>query len=225
MECCSFEGVITMKKYLLVIALISASIHASLVDNATLFGGVNLRGKLEFDESQDIKENGYTIGIEAHKSIIKLKTGNISIGLGTKYDSTLVTKDNSGVRYEWVSFLPVYSSLRYTHKISNDMSLYTQGKIGYSFAFDKDSVDLYNNAINSDGYDAQYTIDGGLFAGLEFGTELGNYTTGLSYEITKSTGKYTGQDAQTVAANGGSSINTKGNYSKIALTVGYKFGK
>ena len=201
-----------MKKYLLAaLVVLSASTFAA---NVTVFGGVNASGKIETKSSEgteklDAKEMGYFIGVEAHQSVAKLGNGNLEVGLGTKYDSTVVVDidDESAGNEELVSFMPVYGSLKYTHKINNKISVYAQGKAGYAFAFDGKVVD----EINDIGIEAK--TEGGLYTGLGLGAEIGNYNLGVFYDVEKSTLKI--QDREDV----------KNTYSKVALTVGYKFGK
>ena len=114
-----------MKKYLLAaLVVLSASTFAA---NVTVFGGVNLNGDMKFEDSKKDAELGYTAGVEAHKSVAKFANGNLEVGLGTKYDSTITTKDDEG-KYEYASSMPVYGSLKYSHKFPHCIIKCNQSK-------------------------------------------------------------------------------------------------
>ncbi len=139
-----------------------------------------------------------------------------------KYDSTIianVVEDLEG-NEELASFMPVYGSLKYTHKINNKVSVYAQGKAGYAFAFDGELVKDMNYTDSAEKMTAELT--GGVYTGIGLGVEIGNYNVGASYDVNKSTLKTEFTD---LGSGDISSSETKNTYSKVALTVGYKFGK
>lgn len=214
-----------MKKYLLAaLVVLSASTFAA---NVTVFGGVNVNGEIEMKNSTetykyDAEEMGYSVGIEAHKSVAKFGKDNIEVGLGTKYDSTVIANviEELEGNEELASFMPVYGSLKYTHKVNNKVSIYAQGKAGYAFAFDGDLVKDMNYTDSDEKMTAE--LSGGLYTGIGLGVEIGNYNVGASYDITKSTLK---EEITDLVYGDVDSYEIKNIYSKVALTVGYKFGK
>ena len=125
----------------------------------------------------------------------------------------------------------VYGTLKYSHKLNNKVNIYVQGKAGYAFMFDGKTIDEANDSIKEVetliGYDidAEYGIKGKMYTGVAVGAEMGNYTLGLSYDITKADLEITGSEAAGWADFEGENVKTKVEYSKLALTVGYKFGK
>ena len=74
-----------MKKYyLLALMILSTSLLAA---NVTVFGGLNLSGKMSIEEdgietSKSADEVGYTYGLEINKKVKNLENGKIEIGLG-----------------------------------------------------------------------------------------------------------------------------------------------
>ena len=218
-----------MKKYLLAaLVVLSASTFAA---NVTVFGGVNVNGGIQFaDYSEMDTKMGYTVGVEAHKSVAKFTNGNFEVGLGTKYDSTIIN-DETSEAYEYASSMPVYGSLKYSYKVNKKVNVYVQGKAGYVFMFDGKVIDEANDGIKEVetliGYDidAEYGIKGKVYTGVAVGAEMGNYTLGLSYDITKADLEITGSEAADWADFAGENVKTEAEYSKLALTVGYKFGK
>lgn len=218
-----------MKKYLLAaLVVISASTFAA---NVTVFGGINTNGSLQFDgySKMDTKL-GYTAGVEAHKSVAKLGNGILEAGVGTKYDSTIIN-DETKTAYEYASTMPVYGSLKYNYKANKNLNVYIQGKVGYTFAFDGKVMDDLNALIkrvadaNNTTIDAKYEMKGKMYSGVAIGAEMGNYSLALSYDITKADMEITGSEAKLWADYYGDTVNSSAEYSKVALTVGYKFGK
>lgn len=212
-----------MKKYLLAaLVVLSASTFAA---NVTVFGGLNLNGDVKILDSKEDTELGSTIGVEAHKSVAKLGNGNLEVGLGTKYDST-ITNEEDGEEYKYASSMPIYGSVKYNYKVNKNVSLYIQGKAGYAFMFEDETVDNTNDKLASFDLDAKFEMEGKMYTGIEVGAEMGNYTVGLSYDITEADMEIKGSDAEIAAAAVGSGINVKTDveYKKLALTVGYKFG-
>lgn len=217
-----------MKKYLLAaLVVLSASTFAA---NVTVFGGMNMNGEIEMKDlgetyKYDAEDMGYTVGAEVHKSIAKFEKGNLEFGLGTKYDST-VTANITNVlegNEELASFMPVYGSLKYSHKINNNVNIYAQGKVGYAFAFDGKFVKDEMNYTDLDlGEKQTAELKGGLYTGIGLGMEIGNYNIGASYDITKSTLKAEWTD---LVYDDVEKFEIDNVYSTVALTVGYKFGK
>lgn len=224
-----------MKKYLLAALLVlSASTFAA---NVTVFGGLNANGEIKFEDSKEDAELGYTAGVEAHKSVAKFVNGNLEVGLGTKYDSTITNKED-GEEYEYASSMPVYGSLKYTYKVNKKVNLYLQGKVGYAFMFDGKTIEDINESViftddttyyYEEGFKAE--LNGGLYTGVGIGAEIGNVSLGLSYDVTKATYKYSAYEIyddyldNSYDDSYNDSQEADVEYSKLALTVGYKFGK
>jgi hypothetical protein len=211
-----------MKKYLLAaLVVLSASTFAA---NVTVYGGLNLNGDVKILDSKEDTELGSTIGVEAHKSVAKLGNGNLEVGLGTKYDST-ITNEEDGKEYKYASSMPIYGSVKYNYKVNKNISLYIQGKAGYAFMFEDETVDITNDDLASNHLDAKFEIEGKMYTGIAIGAEMGNYTVGLSYDITEADMKLNGSDAEAIAEAMEMNVKTDVEYKKLALTVGYKFGK
>ena len=211
-----------MKKYLLAaLVVLSVSSFGAVVDNVTVFGGVNMDGKLGIDwadgtnEKYNADEIGYTVGVEAHKQVAKFSAGKLELGVGAKYDSSFIN-DELYEDGDIATTMPVYGSAKLSFKATKTTNIYLQGMLGYAFAADGDAVKDIN-----DYYDYYYggsaEMEGGMYTGIGLGVESGNYTVGLLYDITKTT--------LVVEVPGAEDSESDYDYSKVALTVGYKFGK
>ncbi len=197
-----------MKKYLLAaLVVLSASTFAA---NVTVFGGVNMNGETTVkadggEESIDAEEMGYVIGVEAHNEVAKFKNGKFELGLGTKYDSEFIV-DSGSENVSYVSTLPIYASAKASFKAAAGVNVYVQGLLGYVIPFEADGTK---------GDD----LEGGAYYGLGFGAEYGNYTAGLTYDISNY------KDTYIIDEDTMEKLTDKNEYSKISLIAGYKFGK
>ncbi len=201
--------------------MLSASTFAA---NVTVFGGVNLNQKIESEyqgttDNYNADKTGYTVGVEAHKEFYKIGNEKVELGVGTKYDSMLkgdVDLDTTTPNEELASTMPVYGSVKLSHKLNKTTSIYLQGKLGYAFAFDGKSIEDVNDDLATY-FGGSAKVEGGLYTGVGIGVESGSYVLGLSYDVTNATEVY--------EIPGDATYKFKDTYTKLALTVGYKFGK
>lgn len=225
-----------MKKYLLAALLVlSASTYAVTTDtknttstknttNVIIFGGLNLNGKgtgeysSSFEDSNSSKfkadELGYTVGIEAHTELAKFANSKIEIGIGTKYETNIVPEDSDGETF--ASTLPVYGSAKLSFPTTNGKSIYLQGTLGYTFAFEGETLEDSSEYYKSLDLGIKTKLNGGLYTGFGIGLDSKKYNLGVTYSVSNFEYEVTdGVDYEKLNVD----------YSKISLTAGYKFGK
>lgn len=204
-----------MIRFIAAALIISATTFAatgSLIDNVTVYGGVNLNG--EFKEGGDkinANKNGYTVGVEAHKQVGKFTYGKLELGLGTKYETSFkadATGDDT-----FATTLPLYGSAKLTVPVIGGANVYVQGSVGYVVPFAGDIVRNNNNDLSKVGGSSK--LEGGLYTGVGAGVELGDLNVGVNYNISRV------KEVNTLL--GYNAGNHDYDYSKVSLTVGYKF--
>lgn len=211
-----------MKKYLLAALLVlSASTYAA---NYTVFGGVNVNGKGagEYSDSYGDSDSdkfkadelGYTVGIEAHKELAKFSKSKLEIGIGTKYETNIVPEDNDGDTF--ASTLPVYGSAKLSFPITNGKNIYLQGTLGYTFAFEGETLEDSSEYYESLDLGIKTKLNGGLYTGFGIGLDSKKYNLGVTYSVS---------NFEYEATNSVAYQKRNIDYSKISLTAGYKFGK
>ena len=139
-----------MKKYFLAaLVILSASTFAA---NLTVFGGLNLNGKLSVEDDgietrESADEAGYTYGIEINKKIKNLENGKIEIGLGTKYETSFMIDEFQDKTL--ATTMPIYLSGKLSQKISKGTNIFIKGSVGYTLPFEGDIMDSLNNSLKS----------------------------------------------------------------------------
>ena len=205
-----------MKKYFLAaLVILSASTFAA---NVTVFGGLNLNGKLlveddgiETRESAD--EAGYTYGIEINKKIKNLENGKIEVGLGTKYETSFMIDEFQDKTL--ATTMPIYLSGKLSQKVSKSTNVFIKGSVGYTLPFEGDIMDSLNNSLKSQNQELE--LGGGLYTGIGIGVEMNKLVLGLDYSISR-------VSVETKYINSYTLGFEDYEYSKLALTVGAKFG-
>ncbi len=203
-----------MKKYfLLALFILSTSTFAT---NLTVFGGANLNQSIEGSyNGGDIPfntkntNNGYVVGIEVNKSILKKGSNNLEIGLGTEYDSAIDWQgtESDETPIEFVSFIPVYGDIKYSYGLNKNTNIFLKGKVGYVFC--------QKGKMFDDLGDEEISLNGKLYTGIGMGVEYKKLSTTISYD----TIKYNMQEDDDSESKAEFTTN------KISLALGYKFGK
>lgn len=201
-----------MKKYLL-LALLALSTSA-FATNLTIFGGANLDQNIKIisyngqsvDRTFDT-DNGYVIGIEVNKSILKKRSNNLEFGLGAEYNSTInwpKSYQNGFESLEFTSFIPVYGDIKYSHELNKNTNIFLKGKAGYVFCQKGKMFDVSGGE--------EISLNGKLYTGIGIGIEYKELSTTVSYDTIKYSMEGLGnkEELQT---------------NKLSLTLGYKFGK
>lgn len=206
-----------MKKYyLLALMILSTSLLAA---NVTVFGGLNLSGKMSIEEdgietSKSADEVGYTYGLEINKKVKNLENGKIEIGLGAKYETSFMVDEFNNNTL--ATTMPIYLDAKLSQRISKTSNLFIKGSIGYTMPFEGDIIDKLNEELKLE--NKEVDLQGALYTGVGLGLEAGNLLVGLDYSISKVT-------AETKYINSYSLGFEDYKYSKLALTIGSKFGK
>ncbi len=211
-----------MKKYLfLILVILSVPTFAEV----TVFGGVNLNGKAKIKvssseektteiASKNSEEIGYTIGIETHKQVAKISDIDFKLGLGVKYETSIIFKEFNGDVY--ASTLPFYGSAKLSFPSTNEVNIYIQGTLGFVILFEgkvlKDQWEELQNNTKSETKSIEF--GGELYKGIGVGMETERYNLGLTYNITNYGCKRTWDSKF---------LEEKLEYSKVTLAVGYKF--
>lgn len=209
-----------MKKYLLAaLVIVSASAFAKPYENVTVFGGVITSGSQHMDISStvgisgkgdvDSDKMGYTIGAEAYKSLMKSDKVKLEAGFGVKYETSVEKNGNTSVAY-----IPVYGSLKGSFIATKKINIFLQGILGYSIPKEGDYINDLNDTYKRV---SSKELSGGLYTGVGLGMDYGKYNATVTYSMANS--EYKAEDIY------GDSITYKMEDKKVALTVGYKFGK
>lgn len=155
------------------------------------------------------KKMGFEVAVEGTRSL----TNNIEVGLGVAYQNhakaksaTIVNNEITAGKYDSA---PVYVTGKYTFDgFSNGIRPYVKANVGYSFNFnEKDGV------VNGVKYNTN--VDDGLYYGAGVGMEYNNMIMDVMYQANQA--KMSGN------INGVSSKKSSFDYSRVTLSVGYKF--
>lgn len=205
-----------MNKYFYVaLIMLSTSTFAA---NTTVFGGLNLNGKLSVKEDgietrKSADEPGYTYGIEINRKVKNLESGKIELGFGTKYETSFMVDEFEDKTL--VTTMPIYLSGKLSQKLSKNSNLFMKGSLGYTLPFEGDIVNDLNKNLKIQNQELE--LIGGIYTGVGIGVEINKLVFSLDYSISKVT-------VETKYINSYTLEFEDYKYSKLALTVGSKFG-
>lgn len=198
-----------------------------LNNNVYLRAGVNVWS--EYDsysisgnnlESEKItkgkKDNlGFEFALEGTRNI----TDNLELGLGIAYQQNAKLKTYSNrlkEKYEMGNYnsVPLYVTGKYNiTTFSNGITPYVKANLGYSFNLNEKSVKFTDETgVTSTG---NLKVDNGLYYGAGVGMEYNNFLMDIMYQQTTADAKISSQGEKTNKKNF--------DYSRITLSLGYKF--
>lgn len=216
-----------LKKILLGMTLVSSLSMASEGVNLYFRAGADIDGKFKtFNDNEIMTVNeketdkvGYEIASEVTKEVLP----NFELGLGLAYQNhsrakyNKFTQDNATYYFDIpeVESIPIYITSKYTFMADSMIKPYIKADLGYSFNSLSGNFaynDIYNEEKKQAKYDSE--IKDGIYFGIGGGFEINNFTMDLMYKINKMEFKY---------GHGDEKITKDFDYSRVTLSVGYKF--
>lgn len=165
-------------------------------ENADLAGVIN---------EKSAKNLGYEVSLEFMQ---QLWHSNFEVGLGTAYQKHGGVKSvESGLSVGRYDSVPLYAIGKYNLGFWKGWSPYIKGDVGYSF-------NIKDHSIRVDGDSIPTKIDDGLYYGIGLGAEYYNWTVDAMYKVNK---------ADIKIHEEGTSDSDHFDYSRVTLSVGYKF--
>lgn len=203
-----------LKKVLLGMAVLS-SLSMAEGTNVYIKAGTDIWQKFDVlkDDGKKMtneksKDFSYEIALEATREIYP----NFELGLGIAYqdngnpgDKTILSRPKQDIYMPGYTSIPVYITGKYNIPAEfYNIKPYVKMDLGYSFNDNDDK--MINNKKS-----LSVKVDDGAYFGIGTGLEYNNFTTDVMYKITKSKVKVGSMDKENF------------DYSRITLSVGYKF--
>lgn len=182
------------------------------------------RGKSQKISNGKTDDFGYELAIEITKNV----TDSLELGLGVAYQKNSELKKYNVMQLSNETLsntvgnynsIPVYLTGKYNFDAINNWKPYLKANLGYSFNIQEKDSNIPNP------FPAEYktTVKNGLYTGLGVGVEYNNFLVDLTYSVNYAKAALELKDNP----NGDRDyIKTKSqslNYSKLTLSVGYKF--
>lgn len=152
---------------------------------------------------------------------------NLELGLGLSYQDHGDPKknttgdwilDNTGDLYDLKTEIkgfksvPLYAVAKYNFPVEGNIKPYIKADLGYSFNSDKGDVKVSVLGEGSTKYSTK--VENGLYYGIGAGAEYNNFVVDLMYKVNR---------AEIKVNDEGDRIKKDLDYSRVTLSVGYKF--
>lgn len=215
-----------LKKILLGMTMVSSLSMASEGVNLYFRAGADINGKFEvltdFEEGMN-KKDADKIGYEIASEVTKEVLPNFELGLGLAYqDHRMAETETSEIKgmkkyYDIpkVNSVPIYLTSKYTFITNSTLKPYIKADLGYSFNDLKGNLSRIENpgdSLKEEKYSTE--IKDGVYFGIGGGIEYYNFTMDLMYKINKAELSY---------GVGNEKITKDFDYSRVTLSMGYKF--
>ena len=213
-----------LKKILLGMTLVSSLSMASEGVNLYFRAGADIDGKFKtFTDHLGMTVNeketdkvGYEIASEVTKEVLP----NFELGLGLAYQNHSRAKYSKFIEpgatiyfdIPEVESIPIYLTSKYTFMADSMIKPYIKADLGYSFNSLSGNFAYNDTQPVYKRYDSE--IKDGIYFGIGGGFEINNFTMDLMYKINKMEFKY---------GFGDEKITKDFDYSRVTLSVGYKF--
>ena len=214
-----------MKKVLLGLAALSCVSLAAEGTNVYLKAGADMFqrfDKVKYDGEKLNKDKGDDFGYELTVEVMREVYPNFELGLGLSYqdhgDPKSVSeydKDlDENIKSEIPGFksVPLYVTAKYNFPVEGNIKPYLKADLGYSFNSDNGDV-----KVSVTGYETikfSTKVENGLYYGIGAGAEYNNFVVDLMYKVNK---------AEMKADVLGERVKKDLDYSRVTLSVGYKF--
>ncbi|WP_300392813.1 outer membrane beta-barrel protein [Fusobacterium sp.] len=213
-----------MKKILLGMTLLSTVAMGAEGTNLYLRAGADINGKFDVVKPEasepankrDAKDFGYEFSTEITKEIYK----DLEIGVGISYQDhgsperlVIGTHKDTKLNMPKIKSTPVYFTTKYNLPVNTMVKPYLKADLGYSFNSISGKFKVEDFAFD-ESYSFPTEIKDGAYFGIGAGIEYNNLTADIMYKINKSKIKIE-------TPNG--TIKDNLDYSRITLSVGYKF--
>lgn len=161
---------------------------------------------------------GWEIAIEGTRDVIP----NLELGLGLAYQRNnkfkeYGYKDGDASLVGKYDLLPLYVIGKYNFYDFNGLKPYAKINVGYSFGFNANDVKHIERGVATG--ETKEKVNGGAYLGAGMGVEYNNFLLDLSYSMNFTKAKFSFKDEVDRIV----SFKKNLNYSKVTLSVGYKF--
>ncbi|WP_297487804.1 OmpW family outer membrane protein [uncultured Cetobacterium sp.] len=180
-------------------------------DVASKYSKYKLKTKEEGNldvSNKKTKGFGYELAVEGTQNI----TDNLEVGLGLAYQNHSKNKTYNGndftAKMGKYDSIPLYVTGKYNFDTESTLKPYLKANLGYSFNINESKSDIDKTSVKT-------SVKNGLYTGIGAGIEYNNYLVDLMYQI---------NFAKASLSNGDeTSGKSKLDYSRVTLSVGYKF--
>ncbi len=218
------------KKVLLGLAALSCVSLAAEGTNVYLKAGADMFqrfDKVKYEGEKLNKDKGDDFGYELTVEVMREVYPNFELGLGLSYQDHGDPKknttgnweiDNTGKIYDITSEIPgfksvpLYVTAKYNFPVEGNIKPYLKADLGYSF--NSDNGDVKASVIGYETIKFSTKVENGLYYGIGAGAEYNNFVIDLMYKMNK---------AEIKIDDDGDKYKKDLDYSRVTLSVGYKF--
>lgn len=172
--------------------------------------------KLNKDDGDDF---GYELTVEVMREVYP----NFELGLGLSYQDHGDPKKNTNKNWQNEGYdmtseipgfksVPLYVTAKYNFPVEGNIKPYLKVDLGYSFNSDNGDIKVWDTEGDSFKYFTK--VENGLYYGIGAGAEYNNFVVDLMYKVNR---------AEMKADVDGERIKKDLDYSRITLSVGYRF--
>ena len=219
-----------MKKVLLGLAALSCVSLAAEGTNVYLKAGADVFQRFDevkYEGEKLNKDKGDDFGYELTVEVMREVYPNLELGLGLSYldhgDPKKNTTgdwilDNTGDLYDLKTEIkgfksvPLYAVAKYNFPVEGNIKPYIKADLGYSFNSDKGDVKI--SVLGEGSTKCSTKVENGLYYGIGAGAEYNNFVVDLMYKVNR---------AEIKISDEGDRIKKDLDYSRVTLSVGYKF--
>ena len=213
-----------IKKILLGMTTLSCVVLASQDTNLYLKTGADIWQKFDVITPRDSEtinrkkadRMGYELTIETTREIYP----NLELGAGISYQDHGSTKSlndkDFDIKLDMPKFtsIPIYLTTKYNIPINSNIKPYLKADLGYSFNHNSGDLKFTDYELGET-IKVSSDIKNGLYFGIGAGVEYNNFVADLMYKVNKA--KFEAISSQ------GEKAKEDFDYSRITLSVGYKF--
>ena len=172
--------------------------------------------KLNKDDGDDF---GYELTVEVMREVYP----NFELGLGLSYQDHGDPKKNTNKNWQNEGYdmtseipgfksVPLYVTAKYNFPVEGNIKPYLKADLGYSFNSDNGDIKVWDTEGDSFKYFTK--VENGLYYGIGAGAEYNNFVLDFMYKVNR---------AEMKADVDGERIKKDLDYSRITLSVGYRF--
>ncbi len=214
------------KKVLLGLVALSCVSLAAEGTNVYLKAGADMLQR--FDEVKYAgkklnKDDGDDFGYELTVEVMREVYPNFELGLGLSYQDHGDPKKNTNKNWQNEGYdmtseipgfksVPLYVTAKYNFPVEGNIKPYLKADLGYSFNSDNGDIKVWDTEGDSFKYFTK--VENGLYYGIGAGAEYNNFVVDLMYKVNR---------AEMKADVNGERIKKDLDYSRITLSVGYRF--
>lgn len=208
-----------MKKILLGLAALSCVSLAAEGTNVYLKAGADMLqrfDKVKVEGEKVNKDKGDDFGYELTVEVMREVYPNLELGLGLSYqehgDPKSVKQEDFKIEVPGFKSVPLYITAKYNIPVEGNIKPYLKADLGYSFNSDNGNLKIADESGEAETLLTK--VENGMYYGIGAGAEYNNFVIDLMYKINKTKGE---------VELYGERIKKDLDYSRVTLSVGYKF--